>query len=76
MPVGNDLERRLFALETNVVGLVKVNRALVARMSALVLEWREPGSLKSADVDEMLESLDELHALLARVSEFLPDVGD
>lgn len=76
MTPDDELERRLFALETNVVGLVKVNRELVARMAALTLEMRQPGSLQSSDLNEMIDALDELDALLARVSEFLPDVGD
>jgi hypothetical protein len=73
VPIDSDLERRLRALETNVAGLVKVNRELIANV-ALIAATR--GQLDEADRDKMLEVLDEVHAFLARISEFLPDVGD
>ncbi len=76
MPPDEELERRLLALETNSVGTVKVLRELVHRMRLLTVAVSSPGSVDQADFEEMLEALRELDALLTRISEFLPDVGD
>jgi hypothetical protein len=45
-------------------------------MEFLTTAMRHPGSVQDPDLDEMLEGLAELDALLTRISEFLPDVGD
>ena len=72
----DDLERRVFGLETNVVGTTKVLRELIHRMTLLTAAVQYPGAVEQTDFEEMLEALAELDALLTRISEFLPDVGD
>jgi hypothetical protein len=76
VPADHELERRLLGVETNTVGTTKVLRELVHRMELLTVAVRTPGSVQQSDFDEMLEALAELDALLTRISEFLPDVGD
>jgi len=76
MPTNDELDRRVFGVETNTVGLTKVLRELIHRMTLLTLAIREPEAVTETDLNEMLEGLRELDALLTSISEFLPDVGD
>jgi len=74
--IDDELARRLLALDTNDVGFVRVLRELVRRMALLTLWVQDPALAEQADLDEMLEGLEELETLLARIGEFLPDIGE